>query len=47
MLIMSSQVNMAVFLVFLTMLIFLQSFRATLIPTLVMPVALIAARVTP
>ena len=33
----------AVFLVFLTMLIFLQSFRATIIPTLVMPVALMGA----
>ncbi len=33
----------AVFLVFVTMLIFLQSLRATLIPTLVMPVALMGA----
>ena len=33
----------AVVLVFVTMLIFLQSFRATLIPTLVMPVALMGA----
>ncbi|WP_163274519.1 efflux RND transporter permease subunit, partial [Enterobacter hormaechei] len=31
----------AVFLVFLVMLIFLQNFRATLIPTLVIPVALL------
>ncbi|HTT01655.1 MAG TPA: efflux RND transporter permease subunit [Steroidobacteraceae bacterium] len=33
----------AVALVFITMLVFLQSFRATLIPTLVMPVALMGA----
>ncbi len=33
----------AVFLVFVTMLVFLQSFRATIIPTLVMPVALMGA----
>jgi multidrug efflux pump len=33
----------AVFLVFIVMLVFLQSFRATLIPTLVVPVALMGA----
>ena len=33
----------AVVLVFIVMLVFLQSFRATLIPTLVVPVALMGA----
>jgi multidrug efflux pump len=35
--------GIAVFLVFIVMLVFLQSFRATLIPTLVVPVALMGA----